>query len=118
MAGPQAGLGRGFGCASPPRPRGGATTRLPGHMPGRIGLRMVRRRRLDPDTGRYRRLSRYQKEVNTAHARIRGPGEPARRVRRPAVLSGRPRRERLRTGTRYSNVSRQAETSTRPWHAV
>ena len=34
-----------------------------------------RRRRLDPDTGRYRRLSRLQKEVNTAHARQRGPGE-------------------------------------------
>jgi hypothetical protein len=34
-----------------------------------------RRRRLDPDTGRYRRLSVAQKEVNTAHARMRGPGE-------------------------------------------
>src|SRR6476659_352904 len=34
-----------------------------------------RRRRLDPDTGRYRRLSRAQKEVNAAHARQRGPGE-------------------------------------------
>ena len=34
-----------------------------------------RRRRLDPDVGRYRRLSRKQKEVNTAHARQRGPGE-------------------------------------------
>ena len=34
-----------------------------------------RRRRLDPDTGRYRRLSAAQKEVNTAHARMRGPGE-------------------------------------------
>ena len=34
-----------------------------------------RRRRLDPDTGRYRRLSRAQKEVNAAHARRRGPGE-------------------------------------------
>ncbi|MHA6797539.1 hypothetical protein ACVGVM_29125 (plasmid) [Pseudonocardia bannensis] len=34
-----------------------------------------RRRRLDPDTGRYRRLSRSQKEVNTAHAHQRGPGE-------------------------------------------
>ncbi|MEQ3553930.1 transposase family protein [Pseudonocardia nematodicida] len=34
-----------------------------------------RRRRLDPDTGRYRRLSRNQKEVNRAHARRRGPGE-------------------------------------------
>ena len=34
-----------------------------------------RRRRLDPDTGRYRRLSRNQKEVNAAHARRRGPGE-------------------------------------------
>jgi hypothetical protein len=34
-----------------------------------------RRRRLDPDTGRYQRLSRRQREVNTAHARQRGPGE-------------------------------------------
>jgi hypothetical protein len=34
-----------------------------------------RRRRLDPDTGRYRPLSRNQKEVNAAHARQRGPGE-------------------------------------------
>jgi hypothetical protein len=34
-----------------------------------------RRRRLDPDTGRYRRLSAAQKHVNTAHARQRGPGE-------------------------------------------
>ena len=34
-----------------------------------------RRRRLDPDTGHYRRLSEAQKEVNTAHARQRGPGE-------------------------------------------
>lgn len=34
-----------------------------------------RRRRLDPDTGRYRRLSEAQKEVNTAHARQSGPGE-------------------------------------------
>ena len=32
---------------------------------------------LDPDTGRYRRLSRSQKQVNTAHARQRGPGERA-----------------------------------------
>jgi hypothetical protein len=36
-----------------------------------------RRRRLDPDTGRYRRLSANQKAVNTAHARQRGPGERA-----------------------------------------
>ena len=36
-----------------------------------------RRRRLDPDTGRYRQLSRAQKDVNTAHARRRGPGERA-----------------------------------------
>ncbi|MFC7655202.1 transposase family protein [Pseudonocardia benzenivorans] len=34
-----------------------------------------RRRRKDPDTGCYRRLSRNQKDVNTAHARRRGPGE-------------------------------------------
>jgi len=43
---------------------GGAAIRVP-----------QRRRRVDPDTGRYRRLSRNQKEVNTAHARQRGPGE-------------------------------------------
>ncbi|BBF99707.1 MULTISPECIES: transposase family protein [Pseudonocardia] len=36
-----------------------------------------RRRRLDPDTGRYRQLSRAQKQVNAAHARQRGPGERA-----------------------------------------
>jgi hypothetical protein len=36
-----------------------------------------RRRRLDPDTGRYRPLSNNQKQVNTAHARLRGPGERA-----------------------------------------
>jgi hypothetical protein len=34
-----------------------------------------RRGRLDPDTGRYRRLSAAQKQVSTAHARQRGPGE-------------------------------------------
>ena len=34
-----------------------------------------RRRRLDPDTGRYRPLSDNQKAVNAAHARQRGPGE-------------------------------------------
>jgi hypothetical protein len=32
------------------------------------------RRRLDPDTGRYRPLSDNQRDVNTAHARQRGPG--------------------------------------------
>jgi DDE superfamily endonuclease len=36
-----------------------------------------RRRRLDPDTGRYRPLSQNQRAVNTAHARQRGPGERA-----------------------------------------
>ena len=36
-----------------------------------------RRRRLDPDTGRYRRLSATQREANAAHARQRGPGERA-----------------------------------------
>jgi hypothetical protein len=43
---------------------GGAAIRVP-----------QRRRRLDPDTGRYRPLSVSQKQVNTAHARQRGPGE-------------------------------------------
>ena len=33
-----------------------------------------RRRRRDPDTGRYRSLSAAQKQVNAAHARQRGPG--------------------------------------------
>jgi hypothetical protein len=36
-----------------------------------------RRRRKDSDTGKYRPLSAAQKEVNTAHARLRGPGERA-----------------------------------------
>ncbi|WP_274518818.1 transposase family protein [Streptomonospora alba] len=43
---------------------------------------LQRRRRIDPDTGRYRRLSRARKEVNTAHARQRGPGQ--RRAEEPA----------------------------------
>jgi hypothetical protein len=34
-----------------------------------------RRRRLDPDTGRYRGLSDNQRDVNAAHARRRGPRE-------------------------------------------
>lgn len=36
-----------------------------------------RRRRVDTETGRYRPLSTAQKEVNTAHARVRGSGERA-----------------------------------------
>ena len=36
-----------------------------------------RRRRRDPDTGKRPRLSANQKDVNTAHARQRGPGERA-----------------------------------------
>ena len=36
-----------------------------------------RRRRKDPETGKYRPLSTTQKVVNTAHARLRGPGERA-----------------------------------------
>jgi hypothetical protein len=39
-----------------------------------------RRRRKNLDTGRYRPLSRNQKDVNTAHARQRGPGERANAV--------------------------------------
>ncbi len=35
------------------------------------------RHRIDPDTGRFHRLSQVQKEVNAAHARQRGPGERA-----------------------------------------
>jgi len=50
-----------------------------------------RRRRLDSDTGRYRRLSGSQKQVNTAHARQRGPGERANaqlRCRAPGLAAG------------------------------
>lgn len=36
-----------------------------------------RRRRKDPGTGKFRPLSTAQKIVNTAHARLRGPGERA-----------------------------------------
>jgi hypothetical protein len=36
-----------------------------------------RPRRKDPGTGTYRPLSQNQKDVNTAHARLRGPGERA-----------------------------------------
>jgi hypothetical protein len=36
-----------------------------------------RRRRKNRETGKYRPLSAAQKEVNTAHARLRGPGERA-----------------------------------------
>jgi hypothetical protein len=36
-----------------------------------------RRRRINPDTGRYRPLSAAQKQVNAAHAREHSPGERA-----------------------------------------
>ncbi|SDH54450.1 transposase family protein [Pseudonocardia oroxyli] len=36
-----------------------------------------RRRPKDPETGKRRKLSRDQRDVNTAHARQRGPGERA-----------------------------------------
>ena len=36
-----------------------------------------RQRRKDPYTGCYRPLSQRQRDVNTAHARLRGPGERA-----------------------------------------
>jgi hypothetical protein len=36
-----------------------------------------RPRRKDPGTGNFRPLSQNQKDVNTAHARLRGPGERA-----------------------------------------
>jgi hypothetical protein len=36
-----------------------------------------RRRRKDTDTGKFRPLSRNEKDVNTAHARMRAPGERA-----------------------------------------
>ena len=62
-----------------------------------------RRRRLDPDTGRYRRLSSSQKQVNTAHARQRGPGERANaelknwKVLRKIRSSPKPRRPARRS---------------------
>ena len=46
------------------QPGGGPAIRVP-----------QRRCRVDADTGRYRRLSHNQKQVNRAHARQRGPGE-------------------------------------------
>ena len=49
--------------------------RLSGWRPGGTGAATASSSR--PDTGRYRRLSRNQKQVNTAHARQRGPGERA-----------------------------------------
>jgi IS5 family transposase len=36
-----------------------------------------RRRPKDPETGKRRKLSRNQRDVNSAHARQRGPGERA-----------------------------------------
>ncbi|MFR9804124.1 transposase family protein [Pseudonocardia sp. RS010] len=36
-----------------------------------------RRRPKDPETGKRRNLSRNQRDVNSAHARQRGPGERA-----------------------------------------
>ena len=45
--------------------------------PGRHSPVPQRPRRKDPDTGKYRPLSHVQKDVNTAHARLRGPGERA-----------------------------------------
>src|SRR4051795_2316424 len=43
---------------------------------GGPAIRVPQRRcRVDADTGRYRRLSHNQKQVNRAHARQRGPGE-------------------------------------------
>jgi len=54
----------------------GGRHRLPGRRIPRAGVPQ-HRRRIDPDTGRYQRLSRSQKEVNAAHARQRGPGERA-----------------------------------------
>jgi DDE superfamily endonuclease/Helix-turn-helix of DDE superfamily endonuclease len=49
-----------------------------------------RRRRLDPDTRRYRALSHNQKAVNTAHARQRGPASaptPSSRAGRSSARS-------------------------------
>ncbi len=55
-----------------------ATVADTGYQGGGSAVRVPQRRRqLDPDTGRYRRLSDSQKAVNTAHARQRGPGERA-----------------------------------------
>ena len=45
------------------------------HGAGPIVRVPQRRRRLDPDTGRYRRPFPPQKEVNSAQARMGGPGE-------------------------------------------
>lgn len=55
---------------------GAKTIADPAYQGGGSAVRVPqRRRRLDTDTGRYLPLSQNQKEVNTAHARQRGPGE-------------------------------------------
>src|SRR5215217_4142258 len=64
-----------------------------------------RRRRLDPDTGRYRRLSDNQKAVNTAHARQRGPGERAN----AQLKSWKILRKRRDPGTISREVRRNAD---------
>jgi hypothetical protein len=48
------------------------------HQGGSPAIRLPqRRRRPDPDTDRYRRLSQHQKDISTAHAQQRGTGEQA-----------------------------------------
>jgi hypothetical protein len=49
----------------------------PAYQGGGPAIRVPQRRRVDPDTGRYRRLSQHRKDINTAHAQQRGPGERA-----------------------------------------
>jgi hypothetical protein len=52
-----------------------------GYQGAPVGFELPqRRRRVDPDTGERRRMSRSQREVNAAHAAQRGPGERANAV--------------------------------------
>jgi hypothetical protein len=80
-----------------------------------------RPRRKDPDTGKYRPLSQAQKDVNTAHARLRGPGNaqtrssrtgrssarsaPARARRPPWSTRSRPSSSPAKTNWKRLNVS-------------
>ena len=59
-----------------------------------------RRRRIDPDTGRYPKLSAFQKDVNTAHARQRGPGVATPTADRGLRLTGPDDSRRCRACTR------------------
>lgn len=64
-----------------------------------------RRRPADPETGERRRLSRNQRDVNSAHARQRGPGEHAN-----AQLDGRSRSASRPRRTRPGSTTTKSDS--------